>query len=289
MSVTRTGDLTCSYCGKKSVFTDKDLRDYKEFRFRMLSYLSVISERPDPAETEAVWKNAVSEKLILEDGRPLTINYLFKGTQEDVEIYTARRNVIFVFPEEKKDGASHFMSMLTRLSYPSADIKDLSRFFPVAGGSFILKDGRCAFSVSKDEELYPVSAFGSLPPEHTAWIVSRLENLCCVLAYSDISHGGIGMDSVYINARTHQAYLLGGWWNSSVENGGSRKDLVDLRETARRITGVMYKDSPEEFKRFVSEPPAGGAFEDFALWDQVIEKGFHGRKFVKLDLSNLKV
>ena len=304
MSVSKTGDLVCSYCGSKSVFTDKDLKEYKEFRFRMLSYLNIISDVPAgkvfskdvynsgsslyPEETERIWQNAEQEKLCLSDGRPLTIKYLFKGIQNGVTIYTARKNVIFVFEKGDEVSFGKFSPMVGKLCYPSADIKGLSKFFPVVGGCFELDDNRYVLSVSKDEELYPLSAFGSLPPEHAAWIVSRLENLCCVLAYSGILHNGIDMESVFINARTHQAYLLGGWWNACECTDG-RNDLIAVRNVAKRVMGIGYECSPDEFRKFISESPANDAFEDFSLWDTVIEKGFHGRRFRKLDLSSLQI
>ena len=304
MSVSKTGDLVCSYCGSRSVFSDKDLKEYKEFRLRMLSYLSIISDVPAgkvsskdvyssgnslyPEETDRIWQDAEQEKLRMSDGRPLNIKYLFKGVQDGVTIYTARKNAVFVFNREDFSLCSRFSYMLGKLCYPSADIKGLSKFFPVVGGCFELDDNRCVISVSKDEELYPLSAFGSLPPEHAAWIVSRLENLCCVLAYSGILHNGINMESVFINARTHQAYLLGGWWNACECTDG-RNDLIAVRAVAKRVMGIGYERSPDEFRKFISEPPANDAFEDFSLWDTVIEKGFHGRRFRKLDLSSLQI
>lgn len=289
MSVTRTGDLCCSYCGRKSVFNDSDLRDYKAFRLKMLTYLSEISEHPYPEETDRIWRNAESEEMIMADGRPLTVRYLFKGVQDDVVIYTARKNVLFVFPEGKAEMCQKYADMASRLNYPSADIKGLSQFFPSVSGRFYLKGNRCLLSVAKNEELYPLSAFGSLPPEHAAWVVSRLESLCCVLAYSDIAHKGIDLESVFINARTHQASLLGGWWNAEAHEVGDRHDLIDLRNMARRLMGLGYDSAPSQFRSFITQPPAEDAFGDFELWDKVIEEGFNGRKFRKLDLSMLQI
>ena len=289
LSVTSNGDLRCSYCGSRTVFTDKDLRDYRDFRYRLLSYLSAIADTQDSAETDRIWEKAEYEEYRLEDGRPLKISCLFKGEQDGVTVFTARRSVLFLFPEESGSLSGRYSDMISKMVYPSADIKGLSKFFPVLSGSFMLDDGRTLLSVSKDEELYPLSAFGSLPPEHAAWIVSRLENICCALAYSGIAHHGIGPESVFINARTHEAFLLGGWWNSSLRDGGSVQDLYDLRSTAKRITGMSYKSSPEEFRKFITDAPADNAFDDFAMWDRVIETGFHGRKFKKLDLRELQV
>ena len=289
MTVSRSGDLVCSYCGSRSVFTDKDLRDYKEFRMRMLTYLSEISERPDPDETDRIWRHAERESFIMSDGRPLSVNYLFRGEQNGVNVFTTRKNVIFVFPAGETRAPERFSQMAEKIVYPSADIKGLADFFPTVSGVFELKGGKRVLSVSKDEESYPLSAFGSLPPEHAAWIVSRLENLCCVLEYSDVFHGGIDLESAFINARTHQAYLLGGWWNSSDCEGGSVNDLIAIRAAAKRVTGMSYDSAPAEFKRFVEGAPAEDAYEDFRLWDRVIEEGFKGRRFRKLDLSALNL
>ena len=289
MSVSVSGDLQCSYCRRKTVFTDKDLREYKDYRYRMLSYLSTISNRADSAETEKIWQNAEVQTFRIDDGRPLTIRYLFVGELDGIVIYTARKNVIFVFPPDMSTRADSFIKVVNSLSYPSADIKGLAKYFPAVSGRFLLDDGRTILSVSKDEEFFPLAAFGSLPAVHAAWIVSRLENLCCVLAYSGIYHAGISLESVFINARTHEACLLGGWWNSSLCSGGSQKDLVDLRALAKRLTGSDFESSPEEFRKFIDSPPAEDAFDDFVRWDEVIKTGFGGRKFVRLDLSNLQI
>ena len=211
---------------------------------------------------------------------PLTICHLFKGTQDGVTVYTARKNAVFIFGSGDAASYGSFSSIPEKLCYPSADIKGLAIFFPVVNGDFELEDGRHVIAVSKDEELYPLSAFGSLPPEHAAWIVSRLENLCCVLAYSSIAHNGIDMESFFINARTHQAYLLGGWWNSCLSDDSS-SDLKAVRNIAKRIMGLKYESAPDEFRRFISEAPACDAFEDFSRWDEVIEKGFTARILTK--------
>ena len=123
LSVTSNGDLSCTYCGSKTVFTDKDLRDYKDFRYRLLSYLSAIADTPNSEETERIWENAEYEEHRLDDGRPLRISCLFKGVQDGVTVFTARRNVLFLFPEEAGGSCERYSEMISRLSYPSADIK----------------------------------------------------------------------------------------------------------------------------------------------------------------------
>ncbi len=291
MSVSRTGDLICSYCGSHMVFSDKELAEYRDFRKRMLVYLSSIANREaDPENTGRIWAGAETEMYRSAEGDDITVRYLFKSSADDgTDTFTSRNHVILVFPRDKRDAPDRFQKNLKLLSYPSADIKNLSQYFPVYAGTFPLDDGRVMLALSKSEELFPLSAFGSLPAVHAAWIVSRLENLCCVMEFSNIRHGGIGMDSVFINARTHEAFLLGGWENAGHRAGGSRDDLAAVRSTARRVLGRHFGSAPAEFRQFIDNGPASDAYSDFSEWDRVIERGFGGRKFEKLDLCNLQI
>lgn len=288
MNVSHTGDLVCSYCGTKQVMSDEALRQYKEYRYRMLVYLSAISDSADPEKTERIWSHAERIPFTAKDGNPIEINCLFSGEQDGVTVYTARQNAIFLFPKDASEMAARFLDAPTRLQYPSADIKGLSAYFPAINRVFELADGRTLVCVSKNEECFPLSAFGCLPAEHVAWIISRLENLCCALAYSDYAHNGIDLESVFINARTHEAFLLGGWWNAAPSANGSRQDLTAIRRLAKRVAGTRYYDAPAGFRRFVEVVPAKDAYSDFAAWDKTIESSFGGRRFKKLDLSNLK-
>ena len=65
--------------------------------------------------------------------------------------------------------------------------------------------------------------------------------------------------------------------------------ICGLRAAAKRVTGMSYDSAPAEFKRFVEGAPAEDAYEDFRLWDRVIDEGFKGRRFRKLDLSALNL
>ena len=289
MSVNEAGELQCSYCGSKFVLSDKDLQGYKEFRYNLLSYLSALSDCPKTEETDWIWSRAETLALKTCDGKSININYLFQTNNDGITVYTCRYNLLFVFSKSASGAADRFISMPSKLKYPPADIRGLNRYFPSLSGNFTLENGQTVLSFSKSEECYPLSAFGSLPPEHAAWIVSRLENICCVLAYSNISHGGINLDNVLINPRTHEAFLAGGWQNARECEGGSEKDLEAIRETAKRVMGIRCGEAPDEFLRFISNKPAGSAFDDFALWDTVIRDGFQGRRFKKLDLNNLNV
>ncbi len=290
MSVGSTGELVCSYCGSRFVMSDEDLTQYRDFRGRMQAYLSAVANQDARAEdTEWIWKRVETARFRTADGQDVEIEYIYQSVDDGVPFYVARKNVIYVFPSGQSYRAESYAAALALLDFPQGDVRDLSQYFPVRSGTFPLEGGQTMLVLTKSEELFPLAAYGSLPPVHAAWVVSRLENLCCVLEYSGIAHGGIALESVFINARTHEAHLLGGWWKAARWPGGSVRDLKDLRAAARRLMGVQYSSAPAEFRRFIEEAPEPDAYQDFSRWDRVIDEGFGGRRFEKLDLTNLKI
>jgi hypothetical protein len=105
-----------------------------------------------------------------------------------------------------------------------------------------------------------------------------MENICCALKYAGIEHGDISPTSIWVNTVTHEGALFGDWRN--VCSARSDSDLKALRKTAIYLAKDTSK--PKELYRFLNSAPAADAFEDFERWDQVIETGFGGHKFVKM-------
>ena len=64
----------------------------------------------------------------------------------------------------------------------------------------------------------------------------------------------------------------------------SGKDLKDIRSTAEKLLGADFGDAPEPVIRFLKRPPASDAYDDFAMWDEVIEKELGGRHFTKFEM-----
>ena len=105
-----------------------------------------------------------------------------------------------------------------------------------------------------------------------------MENICCELKYSNIQHGGIDERSLWVNPITHEGALFGDWRN--VKSLSDVGDLVDIRKTA--IGLAKNSRNPIELYEFLNSNPAKDAFEDFSKWDEVINKGFGGHRFVKM-------
>ena len=284
MSVDHVGDLYCPYCGSKSNFSDTELAGYREFRTHMLSYLEAVAKsRADESLTEKIWSYAEKKEYRSRDGFPVTVNYLYEENYDGITIYMTRDSVLFVFDASQTKTADRMLGNISAITYPAADVKNLSRFIPSVKAKIVLEDGRLILAFSKDENMYPVSVFGALEYEHSAWILSRLENLACLMEYNDAVYGGFNEKSVYINPVTHEAAVYGGWWNASFGRYDN-SDLMDIRKTVKHILGHHVSDAKKPFLDFLDSKPAEDAYEDFKAWDDVIETKLGGRHFKKFDI-----
>ncbi|MGN1019521.1 MAG: hypothetical protein ACI4O7_04030 [Aristaeellaceae bacterium] len=290
MTVERTGDLVCAYCGSKTVLTDRQLAEYRDFRQRMVDYLRNVSDdTPDTAQLDALWADADTTVFRTADGAAITARYLYTVQDAPAVMYLTRSAALYRFPKAERGKAALAEQWIGRLQYPAADVRNLPQYFPSVTGRFELEDGGILLAIAREEQLFPLSMFGALQPRHAAWVVSRMENICCVLEYSSLVHGGISPASVFINPVTHEAALLGGWWNAGFKRPPSsatvNADLAAVRKTADAVLGPYRSQVPQAFDHFLRDTPCTDAYDDFAHWDQVIHKSFGRRRFVKMDLN----
>jgi|GEM_PF-146799 hypothetical protein len=301
MAVDGSGGLYCGYCGCKYEFSDRDLTGYRVFRSKMLEYLRAIHDQNTAGigHEDELWKNAEKVSFRAKDGSDVTVRYLYNSEDDGVTSYLTRKAALFVFPGNRRDAAERAIGNIRALEFPPADVKGLSDSFPSLTGRYELADGGVLLAFERQDNLFPLAMFGSLRPEHVAWIISRMENICCVLNYSSLVHGGFSEESLWINPTSHHAVLMGHWWDaepmgtkslgnvvrSALGADPAKRDLVDLRKTADRVLGMRRSEAPQALTEFLKGSPAEDAFADFEVWDKVIEDGFGGRRFAKMGID----
>lgn len=294
----------CPYCRSRYVLDHCDTDYYRDFYERMRGFLRLSKDGQERrVRADELWNSASEEVFECTDGRKIDVKSLNVYKDMDATVYTARQNIIFRFDPQNAAFTDKFRKAVSSLDYPSADTKTLSDFFPTISGGFGLTDGSALLAVKKSEDEYPLRLFGRLDGRQTAWIVSRLENLCCVLEYNSLVHTNFDIDDVYIDPYDHTASLYGSWWkvvpNNTTVSGVTYTtchNLVSLRSIAAQVLGFgsvgdvrETGDLPKPFADFLRSAPASNAYDDFAHWDEVLIQSYGERRFVTMDTDDEQI
>lgn len=279
MKLEGASGFVCQYCGSRSFFTDADFKENEEFRKKLLQHYKAEAKNKEFDYTaDKLFCSIGRDSYSLTDGQFLNIEYMKKYAYDGMICYLARESVVYVF--ENAAEATAFQNGTERLSFPAADDR-LHRSFPELKLELPLVSDRYALVYRRRPNLYPAELFAPLDSVHLAWVISRMENICCTLAYSEIEHGNITSESIWINPVTHEGALFGDW--RGVKSLHGSKDLIALRQTAIRI--AKNTREPKELYFFLNSAPEKNAFLDFERWDRVINEGFGGHHFTKMNLS----
>lgn len=271
-----SGGFDCPYCGSKSFMSDSDYKENEEFRKKLLQiYKTEAKNKELDYSSDTFWSCAGTDYFTVNNGQTLQIEYMKKYEYYDFICYIAKESVVYIFRSTSE--AEDYLNGLNRMVFPPADSR-LHRSFPKLKMQLKLEDDKTALVFLRRPNFYPVKMFAPWESEHLAWVISRMENICCALNYAGIEHRDISPDSVWINPISHEGALFGDWRN--VRQLKSSKDLNDLRKVAK----ILAKDArnPQELNEFLNSKPEADAFSDFEKWDKVIVDGFGGHRFIKM-------
>ena len=276
------GELVCSYCNTKSYFSDTEIQDYLKFRTQLLQHaMNENDAKANKLDNNFLTVNAVQKNFTTKTKQTIQLKSLFEYTEDEVNTYITLDSMVFIFAPHLLHLEQAMRNNILKVEYPSADLKNLSKYVPTIKMRTELEDGSVLVAISKPANSFPLFAFGPLDPKHIAWIVSRMENICCLFAFSDISYNALSLNNILINPRTHEAFFFGGWWNTK-HASSDNKDLYAIRQVAKQLLPPK-QTIVKEFAEFLNNAPKEDAYSDFAYWDTVIENGFGGHKFVKFE------
>ena len=274
LNLSVSGSFVCPYCGTKAYMSDSDFNDGEKFRKALLNYAEALANsKENDYEHDGLFEIRGEDDYISKDGTQIALEYMFKYEKLNYTCYLTKESVVYVF--DSKERAERFLDGLGMLSFPPADSK-LVRSFPEIKMKVQLTNG-LVVAFYRRPGFYPAELFQPFPSIHLAWVISRMENICCALEYSGITHGDLNPQSLMINVKTHEGALFGDW--SQVLKKKDNRDLESLRRTA--LDMAENSTEPKEMGRFLHSVPYGTAYDDFGRWDEVINKGFGGHHFHK--------
>lgn len=275
--ISSRGEMNCRFCGSKVYLNDKDFKNYLKTRDEMLikdkfNNDSIMTD----GDVIGFYRDYSFKYSFDVDGNILVYDVSAIYNESNKDIYVGASNIIFAFNDEK-DYNNYLNNR--KITFPSADIKKLEKYLPKVVFNGQTKDGKYIVVLDKDENVYPLEIFNvGLNPRTTAWVISRLENLGCLLEFNNIGMNKLSIEDIFINPKTHELYLYGNWENvtSSTENY-----LKSIRSIAKSIP--VNAVAPKMYDEFLDSEPENNAYDDFKKWDEVIVKGFGGHNFNKFD------
>ena len=272
--ISSRGEMVCRFCGSNVYLSDKDFKAYKNTRDNMLmSDRFTNDEAADTGDVLRLWNNGSTANFKTIKGVNISFDCYYSVILDDKEVYIGADKIAVIF--SNTFSLTNFTVNLSQIEYPSADIKDLSRFLPNIIFKSALEDGRSIIIISKTDNIYPLFLFENLKATTVAWIISRLENLGCLLEFNNMDFRSLRAEDLYINPKTHELFILDGW--DGVEKTSRRNYLKDMRLIAKDIMDTST--APELCMKFLDGDPEETAYDDFSAWDEVIMKGFNGHNF----------
>ena len=275
--ISSRGEMNCRFCGSKVYLNDKDFKNYLKTRDEMLikdkfNNDSIMTD----GDVIGFYRDYSFKYSFDVDGNILVYDVSAIYNESNKDIYVCASNIIFAFNDEK-DYNNYLNNR--KITFPSADIKKLEKYLPKVVFNGQTKDGKYIVVLDKDENVYPLEIFNvGLNPRTTAWVISRLENLGCLLEFNNIGMNKLSIEDIFINPKTHELYLYGNWENVT---GSTENYLRSIRSIAKSIP--VNAVAPKMYDEFLDSEPENNAYDDFKKWDEVIVKGFGGHNFNKFD------
>ncbi len=283
--VSSRGEMNCRFCGSKVYLSDSDFKGFLKTRDEMLQKDKFNNDAVNSdGDILGFYSSGGSIKnFVQKNGRVIDKYISAIYDRPGRTVYIGKDVVVIVF--DSKDVADIFINNLGKIRYPSADIKGLYKYTPHVYFAGELEDGTFAVFLDKAENIYPLEWFSEgLKPQTTAWIISRFENIGCLLEFSEIDMQDLSIEDAFINPKTHEMFLLDNWHNI-IPASREKKYLKGMRELIKGIHCTSA--TPKLYEEFLNSEPASNAYEDFERWDNVIMNGFSGHNFHKFDLLDI--
>ena len=251
------------------------------------------------------------EKLFRCGSRAMELRYLMALKQEYGMEYIGENAVWFLIEPDLADcfTRSEAQSDLFFKEYlPQQILAEAEVFLPLVTRVIRTDEGLLIETGKRTGEL-PLSRVldfygGTLDSRHAAWIISRLLGICCYAEVSGIVWNCLTEENLLLDPAAHTVRVGGGWWFAAREGHGmtgvqssvydclsslTRTDgiachLTDLECVKAIARRIFPDDAPKAVRDYAESICSSSAFAEMEQWENVILKGFGGRKFTKMNV-----
>lgn len=297
-----------------------DLNGNSEDSNKAMQKINLLYSKAQKLLDEGKWEkeNYVCLKAI--DGREFEINYKKVYQFELGVFYVLSKSIVYVIDKKYSVLYNNYKSILKSLKYPNDKMKtEFEMLLPKINLEFETTDS-FVMRIDKPDDVFSmidIQKFykGNVPDRHVAWMVNRLYNLECFLAYNGITHNALTIENLFVVPDRHGVLVYGGWWFAqklgSKLTGVPRKiynimsyedktsgtanptiDLETIRLVARQLLGDEYggkimnnKDIPTPIKEWVLGKSGKNALKEYQEWNETIDASYGKRVFIKMEIN----
>ena len=163
-------------------------------------------------DTSDTWGTGSNVLSIKKSGSSIKAAFRYSFESEVGPVYVGDHIVIYEFSDKKY--YSRYLDALDLIKYKDSKMKNyFSRFLPVIHDKVESTDGKYFVVLKKSDDVYPLSLVTDIFKDkvHSAWILTRLMNFCCLFYYNKFVHCGICIDNCFVSLKDHGLFLFGGW------------------------------------------------------------------------------
>ena len=278
----------CAYCGGEHYFSAEELGVVKAApgllaeMFRGESVSTFLKRRLRDAELDEIFSARGDAITLTGPDSQIQIRHLHGGVQPGALCFMGRHTVVLVFDSQRE--GRRFADTAKGLCYPDERQGYLRSLMPRVRTELPLHGGRMLVALERGRDEYPLASFSELESAHGAWIMSRLQNICCLLQFNGLAIPDLQATDFYMDPYEHQLFLCGGLGRAvAADRASLGLELKAVRRIVRELMGSRAEEAPEDFRRFLEEAPRADAYSDFSKWDLTLTLAFGGRRFQELD------
>lgn len=287
---------------------------------KVATHLNELRDQAKKKIAAGIWSEVGKLILTGKDHKTRTIYWKAKHSFELGDVYYGDKVVAYVVNSGFQSLFDSAMTTISTLHYADSQMASvITPYMPHIKSTFETADGQKVLVLEKPSGVYTIRDVmnslpgGVLPAEAAAWVISCCFNLACYLEWSRLCHGDFSLDSIFIEPKTHSAYMLGGWWYATgvgqnlkflpqrsfnlaprdtvnAKMADQRTDLLLIRALGREMIGydghTAATQVPAPMINFLRHPTTGVALEDYRIWrEDVLPAAFGARRFVELNVN----
>ncbi len=294
----------------------------------VFKHLTLLAETAKSRIVSNTWNGkAALQYTQISDDKTFRFNYRSMREFELGKMYIGKAHVIYVIDPKNKDLFDNGVKTIRGIKY--AEKKMENQFRPLLPKiiqasetdiGYVLVLNKPKKSVLL-QDLIDFLPDNTLPPKHTAWVISSMYNIGMFLNHLGITHNSILASTIFVDPSEHTCYLLGGWWYSVKENSKLKALPSELIKAlpkklfADKLAKTCYdrqaikavginclgdsslggskllfnKDIPNQIVNWLRTPSPESALAEYDGWINVLEDSYGKRKFIEFttDISQI--